>query len=184
MHRVWDWIVGCTMIAVAIVAGGVVAGMIAIPVTFGLGYLIDLEGRKGGVAFLCSTIGVFAILQAAGFYDFYWRRKANYATGKAGVFHLIPRAVQRMRTGYELEGFIDEATGKPTTVQAPINAARRGVAALLLTLASVAAVVFGAQAKGEWTLVLAGAGLIGTLVGLALLAQVALAYAGFIRRQT
>jgi hypothetical protein len=32
-------------------------------------------------------------------------------------------------------------------------------------------------------LVVAGAGLIGTLVGLAFLAQVMLAYAGFIRRQ-
>jgi hypothetical protein len=183
MHRVWDWIVGLTMIAVAIVAGGVIAGMIAIPVTFGLGYLINLEGRKGGVAFLCSTIGVFAILQAAGFYDFYCRRKVNYATGRAGFFHLAPRAIQRMRTGFELEGFIDEGTGKPTTIQAPINAARRGVVALLLTFASVAAFFFGAQAKGEWTLVVAGAGLIGTLVGLAFLAQVMLAYAGFIRRQ-
>jgi len=90
MHRIWDWIVGLTMIAVAIVAGGVVAGMIAMPVTLGLGYLIDLEGRKGGVAFLCSTIGVFAILQAAGFYDFYWRRRANYATGRAGFFISSP----------------------------------------------------------------------------------------------
>src|SRR5690242_9796630 len=104
MHRVWDWIVGLWMIAVAIVAGGIVAGMIAIPVTFGLGHLIDLEGHKGGVAFLCSTIGVFVILQAAGFYDFYWRRKVSYATRKAGFFHLIPRAIQRMRTGYELDG--------------------------------------------------------------------------------
>jgi len=183
MHRLWDWIVGLTMIAVAIVAGGVIAGMIAIPVAFGLGYLIDLEGKKGGVAFLCSAIGVFAILQAAGFYDFYRRRRANYAMGEAGFFHLAPRAIQRMRTGYELEGFVDKATGKPTTVQAPINAARRGIAALLLTIASVAAFFFGAQAKGEWTLIVAAAGMIGTLVGLAFLAQVMLAYAGFIRRQ-
>ena len=135
------------------------------------------------MAFLCSTLAVFAILQAAGFYDFYWRRKVNYATGRAGFFHLAPRAIQRLRTGHELEGFIDETTGKPTTIQAPINAARRGIVALLLTIASIAALVFGAQAKGEWTLVLAGAGLIGTLVGLALLAQVMLAYAGFIRRR-
>jgi hypothetical protein len=41
MHRIWDWIVGLTMIAVAIVASGGVAFLIAIPVTFGLGYLID-----------------------------------------------------------------------------------------------------------------------------------------------
>jgi hypothetical protein len=183
MHRIWDWVVGLTMIAMAIVAGGVVAGMIALPVTFGLGYLMDLEGRKGGVAFLCSTVGVFSILQAAGFYDFYCRRKVNYATGKAGFFHLVPRAIQRMRTGYELEAFIDETTGMPTTIGAPINAARRGVVALLLTVASAAAFFFGVQAKGEWMLVVAGAGLIGTLVGLAFLAQVMLAYAGFIRRQ-
>ena len=183
MHRIWDWIAGLAMIAVAIVAGGVVAGMIAIPVTLGLDYLIDLEGKKGGVAALCSAIGVFVILQAAGFYDFCRRRRANYATGEAGLFHLIPRAIQRIRTGYELQGFVDEATGKPTTVQAPINAARRGIVALLLTVASVAVFLFGAQAKGEWTLVVAGAGLIGTFVGLAFLAQVMLAYAGFIRRQ-
>jgi len=56
--------------------------------------------------------------------------------------------------------------------------------ALLVTFASVAALAFGATAKGEWTLVVAGLGLIGTFVGLALLAQVALAYAGFIRRQS
>ena len=55
---------------------------------------------------------------------------------------------------------------------------------MLLTFASVAAVVCGATARGEWTLVVAGLGLIGTVVGLVLLAQVALAYAGFIRRQT
>jgi hypothetical protein len=126
---------------------------------------------------------VFAILQAAGFYDFYRRRRVNYATGEAGFFHLVPRAIQRMRTGYELEGFVDQATGKPTTIQAPINATRRGVVALLLTIASVAALLFGAQAKGEWTLVFAGAGFIGMLAGLALLAQAMLAYAGFIRRQ-
>src|SRR5262245_7180527 len=131
MHRVWDWIVGLFMIAVAIIAGGIVAGMIAIPVTFGIGRLIDLEGNKGGVAFLCSAIGVFAILQAVGFYDFYVRRKVNYATGKAGFFHLAPRAIQRMRTGDELQGFVDEATGKPTTIQAPIKAGRRGVVAVL-----------------------------------------------------
>ena len=183
MFRIWDWIVGLTMIAVAIVAGGVVAGMIAIPVTLGLGRLIDFEGRKGGVAFLCSAIGVFAILQAAGFYDYYRRRRVNLATSRAGFFHLAPRAIQRIRTGYELEGFVDEATGKPITVQAPINAARRGIAALLLTVASVAALIFGATAKGEWTLVVAGLGLIGIPIGLAFLAQVVLAYAGFIRRQ-
>jgi hypothetical protein len=182
MHRIWDWIVGLTMIAMAIVAGGIVSGMIGFPVMVGISHLVDLEGGKDGVVFLCSTIGVFAILQAAGFYDFYWRRRANYATGKAGFFHLVPRAIQRMRTGYEAEGFIDEATGMLTTIQAPINAARRGVVAVVLTVASVAAFCFGVQAKGEWALVIACAGLIGAVVALALLAQVMLAYAGFIRR--
>ncbi|HEX8520827.1 MAG TPA: hypothetical protein VF669_01140, partial [Tepidisphaeraceae bacterium] len=99
MHRFWDCIVGITVIVIAIIAGGIVAGLIAMPVTLGLGYLIDLTGPRGGVAFLCSTIGVFAILQTAGFYDFYRRRRANYATGQAGFFHLIPRAIQRIRTG-------------------------------------------------------------------------------------
>ena len=184
VYRVWDWIVGLTMIAIAIVAGGIVAGMIAIPITMGFGYLIHFEGRTGGLVFLSSAIGMFVILQSAGFYDFYRRRRAVYATGRAGFFYLIPRAIQRMRTGYELAGFIDKSTGKPTTVQAPVNAARRGVVAVLLIFASVAAAVFGATAKGEWTLVVTGLGLIGTIVGLALLAQVVLAYAGFIRRQT
>ena len=183
MHRIWDWIVSLAMILIAIVAGGIIAGMIAIPVTFGIGFLIDLHGSSGGGVFLCSAIGVFVILQIAGFYDFYRRRRANYATGEAGFFHLIPGAIQRMRTGYEMAGFVDQATGKPTTIQAPINAGRRGVVALLVTVASATAFYFGAQAKGEWTLVVAGLGMIGTLVGLALLAQVALAYAGFIRRQ-
>jgi hypothetical protein len=182
MHRVWDWIVAVTMIAIAIVVGGIIAGMIAISVMLGLSYLINLEGQKGGMAFLFLTVGVFAILQTVAFYEFYRRRRANYVTGDAGFFFLIPRAVQRMRTGYELEGFVDATTGKTTTIQAPVNAARRGILALLLSIASIAAVFFGAQAKGEWPLVVAGAGLIGFFAGLVLLMQVMLTYVGFIRR--
>ena len=183
MFRIWDWIVGLAMIAVAIVAGGIVAALIALPVVWGLDYFIHVDRKYEGVTFWCAAVGVFAILQMAGFYDYYRRRRVKYAIGNAGLFHLAPRAIQRMRTGVELPGFVDEWSGKPTTIQAPINAGRRGVVALVVTAGSAAAVIFCAQAKGEWTLVVVGLGLIGVLVGLVLLAQVVLAYAGFIRRE-
>jgi hypothetical protein len=182
-YRIWDWIVGLVMIAISVIVGGIIAGIFAFPATIAIEQLTGIKGRWGEVAYLCSTIFIFAILQAAGFYDFYRRRKVNYLTGKAGVFHLCPRAIQRMRTGYELQGFVDATTGKPATVQIPINAGLRSIVAILLTAVSVGAFLFGAMAKQEWALVVAGLGLIGTLAGIVLLAQVVLAYAGFIRRK-
>lgn len=183
LHRIWDWIVGLTMIAIAIAVGGIIAALVAMPVYLGLAYLIDLQEAKGTVVWWCTWAGMFVILHSAGFYDFYRRGRANSVTGEAGFFHLIPRAIQRIRTGYELAGFVDEATGKPTTAEAPINAPRRGIVALLLTCGCVTAFLFGMQAKGDWAALVAAVGLIGALIGLALLLQVLLAYAGFIRRQ-
>ncbi|HEX8524212.1 MAG TPA: hypothetical protein VF669_18300, partial [Tepidisphaeraceae bacterium] len=78
---------------------------------------------------------------------------------------------------------IDRSTGKPTTVDAPIRAGRRAIVALLVAFTSIAALVYGATTKGDWPLVIAALGLIGIFIGLALLTQAALAYAGFIHRR-
>jgi len=182
-RRIWDWIVGVTMIVVALFAGGVVAALIAMPVTVGVAHVFGLDDKKSDWAGVGSWVFTFALLQAAGLYDYYRRRTINTATGNAGLFHLIPRAIQRMRTGQEAVGFIDAGTGQPANLQAPINAAARGLSGLVLFVASVAAVIYCALGKGAWTLVVTAAGFLGAIIGLVIILQACFAYAGFIARK-
>lgn len=171
------------MIAIALFVGGFIAGLIGFPVSLATDHFVASQGKESNWSFFGSWIFTFVLLQAAGFYDYYRRRRINSVTGYAGIFHLIPRAIQRIKTGHEVLGFVDASIAQPTTLQSPINAALRGWIGLILLVASIATVIYCFTRNGQWTLVLIGIGLIGAPAGLTLLIQAFLAYAGFIDRK-
>lgn len=182
-RRIWDWIVGVVMIALALIVGAFIAGLIGFPISLGVDYLLRLLGKTSNWSFFGSWIFTFILLEAAGFYDYYYRRRINSVTGEAGIFHLIPRAIERIKTGHEALGFVDAVSGQPTALEAPINAAARGWSGLVLFIASVATVIYCAPRNGGLTLVLTGVGLLAAAIGLTFIIQALLAYAGFINRK-
>ena len=77
LQRIWDWIVGVFMIVVGVCIGAAIAGLIGFPLALGIEQLIGWSGKKDSWAFFGCWIFMFFLLQAAGFYDYYRRRRIN-----------------------------------------------------------------------------------------------------------
>jgi hypothetical protein len=162
------------MIVVGIALQTIIAGLIALPILLGL-QALGLEARWVGVA---TWAFVFVLLNVLGFVDYYRFRQSN----KAGAFHMIPRAIQRIRTGREFDGIVVDETGTPVDPQAPIRAGARLAAGLAVIIVAAAAFVFGLTSRGDGALVVMGCGMIAFPVGILITLQALLAYAGAIRR--
>lgn len=174
MVRMWDCIVGCFMIVVGVALQSIIAGLVAFPILLGL-QALGLEARWLGVG---TWAFVLVLLNVVGFVDYYRFRQSN----KAGAFHMIPRAIQRIRTGREFAGIVVDETGTPVDPQAPIRAGTRLAAGLAVTLVAVVAFLFGLTSRGEGALVVMGCGMMAFPIGILIALQAILAYAGAIRR--
>jgi hypothetical protein len=174
--RIWDWIVAITMIVLGLTCGAIIAGLLTFPLVWGLNGL-GLAGRWVD----WTAFGfVFVLLNAVGFVDYYWLRRVTKA-GEAGVFHFVPRAIERIRSGHELG--VSAETGMPVDLQAPVRARARLVSGLAVVGLGVLAFFLGATySRNEWAMVLVALSLIAFVAGVAIVIQAALAYAGFIRR--
>ncbi len=175
MAKAWDWVVGLSLLAVGLPLQAIIAALVATPVILGL---VAIGVKEQWVA-IATWILMLVLLNVAGFVDYYHFRQIN----RAGVFHFVPRALERIRRGHELPNAIEESTGEPVDIQGPIAAGVRLVCSILISIASAAAFVFAITGKGDALTVLAAVSLVAFPIGLLLTAQASLAYVGVLKRK-
>src|SRR5688572_14963280 len=105
-RRVWDVAVGIIMILTSLAFQVVISAFTALAVGFAIAEWQDWSFAS---CFWILFALQFVVFNIAAFYDFYRRRRINRVTvtGEAGIFHLVPRAIHRMRFG--TEGVVQDA---------------------------------------------------------------------------
>ena len=180
MTRVWDVMVGLTMIMLSLAFQVIFFGLVVMTVLYAIGSWWGSQLPRWAV--IMVLVATLISINAAAFYDYRRGAVKSAIAGKSGRIHLLPRGFDRMMNGREIMPVASEfAESTQSHRPSPVSSRHSFMIASILMIISVGLVIIGVNSRSEISLVGTGLGFILFVVSIAFFIQSALIYVGVMR---